>query len=105
MTPEQINREIAKACGIPMPFHKSNDPERKELFDNKRKAIPDYYHSIDAQREVLKILTDEQWLDYMRHLTDPYAVIHNWWTMRRALEATAPQCAEAIVKALGKRAE
>jgi len=70
-------------------------------------APPDYLNDLNAMHEALSILTDTQWMRFLRLLvprTDgtPDA---RWWLMKQAMTAPAAQVTEAFLRTIGKWAE
>ena len=106
MTPEQINRAIAQACGWrSMPFDHWLDPqgEVRGCFGagDEQKFLPNYHGDLNAMHEAEKVLGDKQ-IEYYHLLvkatcwlsTDPLASV-------KAVRATAAPRAEAFLKTLG----
>lgn len=104
MTPEQINRAIAQACGWrSMPFDHWLDPqgEVRGCFGagDEQKFLPNYHGDLNATVEATKTLTEDQyWPTFYDHLS---AVTGGDYNMRKMNEATAAQRAEAFLKTLG----
>ena len=97
MTETEINIAIAEACGQPLPFHRSNDPEREEVFNNEWKLIANYCHDLNAMHEAEKVIYEKakdycEWLDkVVGHHNELYGLTF----------ATARQRALAFLKTLG----
>lgn len=69
---------------------------------------PDYPKSRDAMSKALRLLDDEEWLDYMLRLLDitqTHGDAGKWSTVRALLESTPAQQAEAFLKVKGKWVE
>ena len=96
MTPAQINRRIAEACGWRQSerniahWHHVSEPY-SHIFN---RDLPNYHGDLNAMHEAEKILnTKELWESYKNHMlvfmTEPVC-------------ATARQRAEAFLRTLGK---
>lgn len=69
---------------------------------------PDYPQSRDAMAKALRLLDDEEWLEYMlclRNITQTHYDAGKWATARMLLESTPAQQAEAFLKVKGKWVE
>ena len=105
MTPEQINRAIAQACGWrSMPFDHWLDPqgEVRGCFGagDEQKFLPNYHGDLNAMHEAEKVLMADWNLmnAYQNHELPKFVKSTNSnWLCR----ATAAQRAEAFLKTLG----
>ena len=102
MTPEKQRIAIAEACGWDGIFkndegeycgHQPNQPRFTEWVTNA--PLPDYLNDLNAMHEAEKVLTDDQYDDYRRHLGK--AANYLW---RGIFSATAAQRAEAFLRTL-----
>ena len=103
MTPEAQRIAIAEACGWRDCYINQNGQPwgfNRGLSYSSR--LPDYLSDLNAMHEAERELDDDQYLDFMRYLTEPYDAKCNWSTVRYALEATAAQHAKAFLHAIGK---
>lgn len=104
MTNEQINRQIAEACGWtnihdsgPWHHHKiwGYPPMQPGQGGNTYNYLPDYCNDLNAMHEAEATLTEDQLWIMARQIE------RNWedqWYFR----ATASQRAEAFLRTLGK---
>ena len=105
MTPEQINRAIAQACGWrSMPFDHWLDPqgEVRGCFGagDEQKFLPNYHGDLNAMHEAEEVLMADWNLmnAYQNHELPKFVKSTNSnWLCR----ATAAQRAEAFLKTLG----
>jgi hypothetical protein len=93
MTQEQQRVAIAEACG------EDSDSIVREL-------IPDYLNDLNAMHEAEKMLTQDQLIDYSRHL-GKLVTIHlpasrAAWMDFKLINSTASQRAEAFLRTIGK---
>lgn len=106
MTDQEINVTIAEACGWKKVY---TGPLADGQVDDRYiyggcymsvKDMPNYCADLNAMHEAEKVMTDEQWLKYVRTLTDwcDTDPRPNWWRMRHAASATARQRAEAFIR-------
>lgn len=114
MTPTEINRAIAELCGardirISNRWEVTDPPEPPcvdvGLFSNGVRAIPDYYHSLDACAEFEKDVQDDYYhrlaeVTYCDHLPSVENPEPHFW--RAFASATAPQRCEAFLRMHGK---
>lgn len=95
MTDEQINQQIAEACGwTDCNEHIGKPPTRK--MDQCNRLIPNYAGCLNAMHEAEKILKLSEDCDYVDTLCDLQNGIFD------AVKATARQRAEAFLKTIGK---
>jgi hypothetical protein len=93
MTQEEQRVAIAEACG------EDSDSIVREL-------IPDYLNDLNAMHEAEKMLTQDQLIDYSRHL-GKLVTIHlpasrAAWMDFKLINSTASQRAEAFQGTIGK---
>jgi hypothetical protein len=93
MTQEEQRVAIAEACG------EDSDSIVREL-------IPDYLNDLNAMHEAEKMLTQDQLIDYSRHL-GKLVTIHlpasrAAWMDFKLINSTASQRAEAFLRTIGK---
>jgi hypothetical protein len=104
VTDEQINAEIAKACGWRDLTIESGSGFYKG-FDNGaelRPDLPDYVNDLNAMHEAEKVLSLQQEKDYFANIKE--IVGDNIWyrTVGKTYRATARQRAEAFLWAIDK---
>ena len=111
MTDEQINAEIAEACGWKL----KGSPEHQNATDGwqfghtfaikpsgevaSHNSIPNYCGDLNAMHEAEKVLTDEQCVFVRMHLRER---LESHAASRYIWHATARQRAEAFLRTLGK---
>lgn len=112
MTPKAQRIAIAEACGLRVEIAPQGGYyvviQRNDLRpdgyvkgayhifeDGALREIPDYIHDLNAIHEAEKVLTDNQLVNYYRHLRD----ICGEWVID-AVRATAAQRAEAFLRTL-----
>jgi hypothetical protein len=97
MTPQEINRRIAEACGwtpLPIPVGHGGAPlfSKKEWEDIR----PNYHGDLNAMHEAEKTLTEDQRdFYYPRNLG-------SWVNLNAPIYSTAAQRAEAFLRTIGK---
>lgn len=97
MTEDQKRIKIAEACGwksqtIGPSWHQSET------------KMPDYFNDLNAMHEAEKVLSNEQWADYIMAFGKIFAqdVSTHYWSLARSLiRATAAQRAEAFGRVKG----
>jgi len=62
----------------------------------------DYLHSHNAMCEVEKRFTDEQWLNYIKHLVAPQEGMSIYELIREAMQRSPIEKAVAVLKTIGK---
>jgi hypothetical protein len=87
MNPQEINKRIAIACGKPHP----SDTWRGNL------TCPNYHGDLNAMHKAEKGMENNQWWDFVAHLTD----ICGGGTPL-GISSTAAQRAEAFLRAIGQ---
>lgn len=110
MKPEAQRIAIAEACGwLVLESHCWEDqakPCGRHVPDGKWETIPDYLNDLNAMHEAEKVLTNEQWPEYIRHLAgetkcdDWPTCFLNMDACRMIAEQTAAQRAEAFLRTL-----
>ena len=102
MKPEQQRIAIAEACGK---WHSGWPHEYMNQADRLR-HIPDYLNDLNAMHEVEKVLTQDQMIDYSRHVgksvTSHLPASRAAWMDFQLINATASQRAEAFLRTIGK---
>ena len=112
MTPDQQRTAIAKICGW-------TDIRRQRLYagdqdlwgtkliggEKHRNRLPDYLNDLNACHEMEKVLTQDQMIDYSRHVgklvTSHLPASRAAWMDFKLINATAAQRAEAFLLTLG----
>lgn len=97
MTNEQINKAIAKACGI---VGKSG-----EIYKTSEGWVvncPDYCADLNAMHEAEKVLTIPQEKDYFFNLEEIVGDLIWFRSSPKSHRATARERAEAFLRTLGK---
>jgi hypothetical protein len=96
MTDEQINTRIAEACGAKK-WNRNGGPFMRKWMIKTiagwENNYPDYCHDLNAMHQAEKILTVEQWHDYVDFMPSRWEC---------AVHASARQRAEAFLRTLGK---
>ena len=96
MTPEQQRIAIAEACGWKTGYR---DPEAWH-------PLPDYLNDLNAMHDAEKVLTQDQMIDYSRHVgklvTSHLPASRAAWMDFKLINSTAPQRAEAFLRTIGK---
>ena len=97
MNPEQQRIAIAEACGVPI--EDCPCPTCKEKPRDRRtgKEIPGYPNDLNAMHEAEKVLSPQQWTDYVTLL----CAMTRDRNGEGLVFATAPQRAEAFLITLG----
>jgi hypothetical protein len=108
MNPEQQQIKIAEACG----FYKE-EPwlDGRPCWGHKDhfkhigfEEIPDYLYDLNAMHEAEKTLTQDQMIDYSRHVGKSVTMYlpasRAAWMDFRLIHATAAQRAKAFLKTL-----
>lgn len=120
MTPQEQNIAIAEACGKQVCRHKPDKweyrgpegdselycPECKKYLHDMR--YPSYTTSLDACREMEKVLTDNQHREFRSHLwriTDNRDLEFTDTNARQYVSSTAAQRCEAFLRTIGKFVE
>lgn len=65
--------------------------------------VPDYLNDLNAMREAIRTLDDEQMLEFMLNLCDVLVIfpdLSKWTILSKALIATPEQLAEAFLRTL-----
>jgi len=113
MKPEQQRIAIAEACGWKLvednPDYEPywEDPKGNMIakvgFQNR---LPDYLNDLNAMHEAEKVLTQDQMIDYSRHVgkfvTSHLPASRAAWMDYRLLNSTATQRAEAFLRTINK---
>ena len=119
MTPEQQRIAIAEACGWKL---KSNGLSpmwswQNESLNHRIKwvahkvmasqgVLPNYLNDLNAMHEAEKVLTQDQMIDYSRHVgksvTSHLPASRAAWMDFQLINATAFQRAEAFLRTIGK---
>lgn len=111
MTPEAQRIAIAEACGWRGRFMTDVCAWRmtQEIHgirpDGVWYPLPDYLADLNAMHEAEKVLTLNQWVNYIKHLseiTGAGAQSLRLQQCRLAISATAAQRAEAFLRTIGK---
>jgi hypothetical protein len=95
MTDEQINQAIAEACGWKEITNCTCGGKKRGCPPGGHASshTPNYCADLNAMHEAEKVLTVEEWSDYVDYLPT------RW---EEAIHATARQRAEAFLRTLGK---
>lgn len=99
MTDEQINKAIAKACGITQPDQYGTLYRTKNNWEYN---CPDYCSNLNAMHEAEKVLTIPQEKDYFLNLEEIVGDLIWFRSAPKSHRATARQRAEALLRTLGK---
>jgi hypothetical protein len=118
MTTDQQRVAIAEACGWRCNGHPNQlaatvgwefayqfvlTPEGKLVTHN---SIPDYIGDLNAMHEAEKVLTQDQMIDYSRHVgklvTSHLPASRAAWMDFKLINSTAAQRAEAFLRTIGK---
>lgn len=110
MTPEAQRIAIAEACGWTMKPYQSRHGAQKPMWHHPNGTpmgfTPDYLHDLDAIRDAEGHLPDSDWPFYLDELEQITRVNGKFTQERRRIRnATAAQCAEALVKSFDKWVE
>ena len=113
MTPEQQRIAIAEACGWKnvdagagrvwgfTTRHKGTPSESDVCVD-----VPNYPFDLNAMHEAEKVLTQDQMIDYSRHVgksvTSHLPASRAAWMDFQLINVTASQRAEAFLRTIGK---
>ena len=112
MTPEQQRIAIAEACGLtnvaPMIVknvkHEGDDITVGIWSDDG--WVPQYLNDLNAMHEAEKVLTQDQMIDYSRHVgksvTSHLPASRAAWMDFQLINVTASQRAEAFLRTIGK---
>ena len=100
---DYIKQAIAEACGKPLPFHTSSDPERtREVYDGEWQMLPDYLNDLNAMQVAVLTLPEElheKYLDELYAIVCAYSMYDDGFRLHTA---TASQRAEAFLRTIGK---
>ena len=101
MTDEQINQRIAEACGwtdfiVHPEFGLMGTPPDTHGL---RTAVNYYTVDLNAMHEAEKIMTKDQWEDFVDYLVNDWSTPDPW---KEVCHTTARQRAEAFLRTLGK---
>jgi hypothetical protein len=112
MTPDQQRTAIAKICGW-------TDIRRQRLYagdqdlwgtkliggEKHRNRLPDYLNDLNACHEMEKVLTQDQMIDYSRHVgklvTSHLPASRAAWMDFKLINATAAEKSKAFLRTLG----
>ena len=112
MKPEQQRIAIAEACGLtnvaPMIVknvkHEGDDITVGIWSDDG--WVPQYLNDLNAMHEAEKVLTQDQMIDYSRHVgksvTSHLPASRAAWMDFQLINVTASQRAEAFLRTIGK---
>ena len=88
MTDEQINEAITQATGL---WDYPYSSETKRMYD--------FCSDLNAMHEAEKVLTQDQWEDFVDYLVNDWSTSDPW---KEVCHTTAHQRAEAFLRTLGK---
>ena len=109
MTNQQINIAIAEACGwtdcvfveslkLTKGFPPPNNPPIYGTYENGMAQLPNYCNDLNAMREAMLTLTNEQGFGFLWHLNDMGFVGGDW----ELLTLDSQVLAEAFLRTIGK---
>ena len=118
MTPEAQRIAIAKACGWTATVDddqfwratRADGSMTSDLWCSMSSVwnvgIPDYLNDLNAMHEAEKVLTQDQMIDYSRHVgklvTSHLPASRAAWMDFKLINSTAAQRAEAFLRTIGK---
>jgi hypothetical protein len=103
MTNEQINQAIAEACGWTEISSDGVTGKAPGETCNRVMFMPLYCTNLNAMHEAEKVLAEIQWFYYLNELYNVVRLPNQpELQMKQAVNATARQRAEALLRTLGK---
>lgn len=99
MTDKQINAAIAEACGWTEIQNTMDGCYGLKSPTRGYIRIPDYCTDLNAMHEAEKIMTKDQWEDFVDYLVNDWSTPDPW---KEVCHTTARQRAEAFLRTLGK---
>jgi hypothetical protein len=104
MTQEEQRIAIAEACGWNYIDSKTIYP--RGIKDGVTLELPDYLNDLNAMHDAEKVLTQDQMIDYSRHVgklvTSHLPASRAAWMDFKLINSTASQRAEAFLRTIGK---
>lgn len=73
--------------------------------DSDTATLPNYPRDLNSMHDAEKMLTDEQWKNYVQRILSPLAYMSDGISQagaRKLASATAPQRCEAFLRTIGK---